>query len=125
MAKRPLDAVIRHIRAMAAERQTGRQNDRELLERFVECQDRAALAALVQRHGPMVRGLCRRLLRHEQDVDDAFQATFLVLLSKGHSIRKHRSVASWLYGVAFRVRRAKAWIFSGCNSHPATGRSNR
>jgi RNA polymerase sigma factor (sigma-70 family) len=103
MAKRPLDAVLRHIRQLAAERQTPRQNDHELLERFVECRDRGALAALVQRHGPMIRGVCRRLLRHEVDVDDAFQATFLVLLQKGRSIRKHGSLASWLYGVAFRT----------------------
>jgi hypothetical protein len=72
MAKRPLDAVVRHIRKMAAER----QNDHELLELFVECRDRSAFAALVQRHGPMVRGVCRRMLRHE--AVKALEKVFLI-----------------------------------------------
>src|SRR5689334_2793761 len=92
MAEQPLDAVIRHIRKMASRPQAGRQNDRELLERFVECQDRAAFAALMQRHGPMVQGVCWRLLRHQSDAEDAFQATFLILLRKARSIRKRRSL---------------------------------
>jgi hypothetical protein len=109
MARQALDAVLQHIRKVAAGSQKGWQDDRELLERFIDRQDRAAFAALMQRHGPMVRGVCWRLLRHEADTDDAFQATFLVMLRKARSIRKRRSLGSWLYGVAFRTAlRARA-----------------
>src|SRR5439155_10275611 len=87
------------------------ESDRDLLTRYLNEQDEEAFAALVRRHGPMVRGVCQRLLDQEADRDDAFQATFLVLLHKANSIRKRRSVGSWLYGVAYRIAlkaRAKA-----------------
>ena len=103
MADRPLDAVIRHIRKVAGGPLNSREGDQELLARFIDHQDGTAFATLVQRHGPMVRRVCWRLLRHESDVDDAFQATFLVLLHKACAIRRRRSLASWLYGVAFRT----------------------
>jgi RNA polymerase sigma factor (sigma-70 family) len=79
--------------------------DGELLERFVHERDDAAFTELVRRHGPMVHGVCRRLLIHAEDVEDAFQATFMVLVRKADSIRKRDSAASWLYGVALRVAR--------------------
>ncbi len=78
-------------------------SDAELLERFVSSQDEAAFAALVVRHGPMVFGICRRLLRHAQDAEDAFQATFLILVRKAASIGKRELLGNWLYGVAMRV----------------------
>jgi RNA polymerase sigma factor (sigma-70 family) len=78
-------------------------SDAELLERFVTNQDEAAFAALMARHGPMVYGVCRRLLRHAQDAEDAFQATFLILVRKAASIGKRELLANWLYGVALRV----------------------
>jgi RNA polymerase sigma factor (sigma-70 family) len=81
----------------------------ELLERFVTRRDEAAFEALVARHGPMVLGVCRRLLRDPNDVDDAFQATFLVLVKKASSVRRCELLGNWLYGVAYRVAfRARA-----------------
>ena len=75
----------------------------ELLERFVNRRDEAAFEALVARHGPMVLGVCRHLLRDPNDVDDAFQATFLVLVKKAKTVRRCELLGNWLYGVAFRV----------------------
>jgi RNA polymerase sigma factor (sigma-70 family) len=76
--------------------------DGELLGRFVDRCDEAALAALVNRHGPMVWGVCRRLLGHH-DAEDAFQATFIVLVKKASSIAHRELVGNWLYGVAHQT----------------------
>jgi RNA polymerase sigma-70 factor (ECF subfamily) len=81
----------------------GGWTDGQLLERFLANHDDAAFRALLQRHGPMVLGVCRRLLRHEQDAEDAFQATFLLLVRKAAAIANRQAVGSWLYGVAYRV----------------------
>ncbi len=75
----------------------------ELLERFVASQDESAFEALIARHGPMVLGVCRRLLRDPNDVDDAFQATFLVLVRKAGTLQQRHLLGNWLYGVAHRV----------------------
>src|SRR5215471_73198 len=77
--------------------------DGQLLARFVTAHDEAAFAMLVRRHGPMILGVCRRVLRHAQDAEDAFQATFLVLARKAGSAVKRESVGSWLYAVAYRT----------------------
>src|SRR5262245_17055223 len=82
---------------------TAAMTDGQLLEQFVRRQDSAAFETLVRRHGPMVLRVCQRLLRDGPDADDAFQATFIVLVRKAQSIIKLESVASWLYGVAYRV----------------------
>ncbi|MBI1917228.1 MAG: sigma-70 family RNA polymerase sigma factor [Planctomycetes bacterium] len=84
---------------------TANLTDRELLDRFLRQQDKTAFAALVQRHGPMVLGLCRRILDHEQDAEDAFQATFLILVRRAGSIANPDLLGSWLYGVAYRTAR--------------------
>src|SRR5262249_55050979 len=76
--------------------------DAELLERFVRRHEEAAFAALVKRHGPMVLSVCRRVLRHSQDAEDAFQATFLVLAEKDHRLRRPELLANWLSGGPYR-----------------------
>src|ERR1700720_1168370 len=98
MAKKPLDSVLQYLRRVAL---TG--DDTRLLERFTRERDEAAFERLVFIHGPMVLGLCRRLLRHEQDAEDAFQATFLTLARKAGTISNRESLGSWLYKVAYRV----------------------
>lgn len=78
-------------------------SDRELLLRFVNQRQEAAFETLVRRHGPMVQGVCRRVLGDAHEAEDAFQATFLVLVRKSDSIRRPELLANWLYGVAFRI----------------------
>jgi RNA polymerase sigma factor (sigma-70 family) len=78
-------------------------SDARLLGRYTSCRDEGAFAALVRRYGKLVRSVCWRVLHHEQDTDDAFQATFLLFASKAASIRESTSVGSWLYGVALRT----------------------
>src|SRR5262245_31748551 len=85
--------------------ETGGLTDGELLGRFVAARDEAAFEALVHRHGPMVFGLCRRLLKNNHDAEDAFQATFLLLARKAASVVKRESVGCWLFGVAQRTAR--------------------
>jgi hypothetical protein len=75
--------------------------DGQLLERFTSNREEAAFTALVRRHGPMVLGVCLRVLRNHHDSEDAFQATFLVLARKAASIRPPEMVGNWLYGVAY------------------------
>ncbi|WP_165251469.1 sigma-70 family RNA polymerase sigma factor, partial [Paludisphaera soli] len=77
--------------------------DGELLARFLAAGDEGAFESILARHGPMVRGVCGRLLRDPHDADDAFQATFLVLARDGGKLRDRERLASWLYGVARRV----------------------
>jgi RNA polymerase sigma factor (sigma-70 family) len=77
--------------------------DGELLERFLAAREEAAFEALLRRHGSMVLGVCRRVLRHEQDAEDAFQATFLVFARKATTIWPRDMVANWLFGVAYRT----------------------
>jgi RNA polymerase sigma factor (sigma-70 family) len=91
-----LDRLFHHGTAIGA-------TEGELLDRFIRSQDEAAFEALMARHGPMVLGICRRLLRDPNDVDDAFQATFLVLVRKAGTLRRRDLLGNWLYGVAHRV----------------------
>jgi RNA polymerase sigma factor (sigma-70 family) len=77
--------------------------DGALLECFVSEGDQSAFEAIIARHGSMVLGVCRRVLRDPHDADDAFQATFLVLVKKARQLRDADRLGPWLYGVANRV----------------------
>jgi RNA polymerase sigma factor (sigma-70 family) len=95
-------------RGMAAE-MLADHSDRQLVESALTGRDQAAFHAIVHRHGPMVYRVCWRVLQHQHDAEDSFQATFLILAQKLHTMRKHASLASWLHGVAHRVAlKAKA-----------------
>jgi RNA polymerase sigma factor (sigma-70 family) len=105
---------LRHLRRTAGIAEAAGLEDSQLLQRFLTSRDEAAFTLLVRRHGAMVLGVCQRLLSNSHDCEDAFQATFLVLLRSASSIRKHESLANWLYGVAHRTAlkartRSKRW----------------
>lgn len=101
--------LIRYLRHTALRQDGAGLTDSELLELYVARGEEAAFEALVRRHGPMVLGVCRRVLRNEADAEDAFQATFLVFVRKAASIRSRNALSSWLYGVAHNTAlKAKA-----------------
>jgi RNA polymerase sigma factor (sigma-70 family) len=103
MAPTPFSPLLRYLRNRLGSAEAGAATDEQLLRRFAGGQEEGAFEALLRRHGPLVWGVCRRVLANEQDAEDAFQATFLVLVCKALSIRKQTSVASWLHGVAHRI----------------------
>src|SRR5260370_16387252 len=100
MATNQLQGVIQTLRGAALPAEKAALTDGQLLENYVRGREETAFAALVRRHGPMVWGVCRRVLRGHQDAEDAFQATFLVLVRKAASVTSKELVANWLYGVA-------------------------
>jgi RNA polymerase sigma factor (sigma-70 family) len=101
MTSRPTGAALPQLRRLLS--RAGLPTDPQLLERFLARRDQAAFAALVRRHGPMVLAVCRRLLADPNDADDAFQATFLVLVRRAASVGRPERLGSWLYGVAYRT----------------------
>ncbi|HYT93179.1 MAG TPA: sigma-70 family RNA polymerase sigma factor [Gemmataceae bacterium] len=108
MTTASLHAVARYVRHLS-EQDTRALSDFQLLDRFTTHQDEAAFTELVRRHGPMVLGVCRRVLNNGHDAEDAFQAAFLVLVRKAASIRQHDAISGWLYRVAYRLAlRARA-----------------
>src|SRR5438045_3789373 len=100
MACNSLGQVVQYLHRTALGRDGGELTDGQLLERYVTRHEEAAIKALVQRHGPMVWGVCRRLLPNHHDAEDAFQATFLVLVRRAASVVPREMVAAWLHGVA-------------------------
>src|SRR5262249_10457309 len=103
MANAPRGAVLRHLRALFGVSPAAEASDARLGEQFAERGEESAFAELLRRHGPMVLGVCRRVLHNEHDAEDAFQATFLLLARRAGGIRKPASVGSWLHGVAQRL----------------------
>ena len=95
--------VVAQLHRLFVERQMQELSDQQLLHFFAQDRSEDAFAALVERHGRLVMGVCRHVLHHAQDAEDAFQATFLVLACKARSIRKQEALASWLHGVAYRM----------------------
>ena len=109
MATSQLTKVMDYLRRAVLAGADVDLTDGQLLECFLNHHDEAAVAALVRRHGPMVWGVCRRVLRSHHDAEDAFQATFLVLIRKAASITPKEAVANWLHGVAHQTaRKARA-----------------
>ena len=117
-----MHAAIRELGTLFNEGAVGMLSDGQLLDRFVERRDASAFEAIVERYGPLVWGVCRRVLRDHHDAEDAFQATFLVLARKAASVMPREKLGNWLYGVAFqtamkaratrakrRVRERPAW----------------
>ncbi len=96
-------SVLGQVRRLAAAHVLGGLGDADLVRRFAGRRDPDAFAALVHRHGPMVWRVCRQLLRHTQDAEDAMQATFLVLARRAGSLARPEALAAWLHGVARRV----------------------
>ncbi|HEY7154125.1 MAG TPA: sigma-70 family RNA polymerase sigma factor [Gemmataceae bacterium] len=97
------DTLLHHLRRVALHALGEQRTDGQLLEHFISRRDETAFEALLRRHGPMVRGVCRRILGDVHDADDAFQATFLVLVRKAASVRPREAVGNFLYGVAYRT----------------------
>src|SRR5215472_15884202 len=103
MPTSPMSEVIRYLRSLLRLPEGAEPTDGQLLECFVSRRESAALEALVRRHAPMVRGVCRRVLQNHHDAEDAFQATFLVLVRKAAVVRPREMVGNWLYGVAHQT----------------------
>ena len=109
MAAVQVSGVVRQLERLFGAGSVTGMNEGQLLDRFVSRRDEAAFEALVARHGPMVMGVCRQFLRDPNDVEDAFQATFLVLVRKAGTLRDTNLLGNWLYGVAYKVAvRARA-----------------
>ncbi len=96
-------AAIRELGTLFNEGAVGMLSDGQLLDRFVERREASAFEAIVERYGPLVWGVCRRVLRDHHDAEDAFQATFLVLARKAASVMPREKLGNWLYGVAFQT----------------------
>ena len=105
MADPRLASIVRHVYKLAALQQTSDASDASLLKQYIRQRDESAFAAFVRRHGPLVWRVCRRLLRHSQDAEEVYQATFLVLARRAARIRKPAALASFLYGVAYLIAR--------------------
>jgi RNA polymerase sigma factor (sigma-70 family) len=106
-----MNRLLQHIRTSLPDSDRGGSTDGQLLDSYIAHRDEASFAALVRRHGPMVWGVCRRLLSGHQDAEDAFQATFLVLVRKATAIVPRSMIGNWLHGVAHQTAlKARAMV---------------
>ena len=103
MSQAKFGTVLRHLRAMVVPKAMKQLSDGQLLQCYLAGKDEGAFTTIVQRHARLVWAVCRNVLGHDEDAEDALQASFLVLATKGASIKKAQSLASWLHGVAFRT----------------------
>ncbi len=103
MSSSTMQSDVRNLRRLLAAQGRQDESDEQLLHAFTDRRDDSAFAVLVRRHGPMVFRVCRRVLGHEHDAEDAFQATFLVLARNAASLRNKTSLASFLHGTAYRT----------------------
>jgi RNA polymerase sigma factor (sigma-70 family) len=117
-ATRPLDGVVGCLRRVVLRQEDAALTDGQLLEQYVRHHDESAFEALLHRHGPMVLGVCRRVLGNEADAEDAFQATFLVLVRRAGSIVPRGLVGNWLYGVAHNTARKARTMRGKRRMHP-------
>src|SRR5262249_27283768 len=103
MTDTPLREFLRHLRDWAGVARGPEVTDRQLLEQYAQQHDDDAFVALVRRHGPLVMGVSSRVLGNSADIEDVFQATFVVLARKAGTLQWHNSVAHWLHAVAYRI----------------------
>jgi len=123
MSRSALAAALRHLRNKLAAQQCNENSDEQLLHAFAAHHDDNAFAILVRRHGPMVLHVCRRVLGHEQDAEDAFQAVFLVLAQSAAKLRKKTSLASFLHGTAYRLALSAKRAAARRRKHESRARS--
>src|SRR5262249_59898583 len=98
-----LATALTRLHTEAASREGERCSDRQLLEAYAAANDQAAFATLVRRHGPMVLGVCRRVLQDVHNAEDAFQAVFFTLPRKAALLHQGEALTGWLHGVSYRV----------------------
>ena len=103
----PTEPLLRYLRRLTASSDHN-ASDADLVARIATQHDETAFTTLLVRHGPMVHGVCRRILRDSNDIEDVFQATFIVFARKAGSLRRPEALASWLYGTARRLASAAA-----------------
>ncbi len=113
MSRSDVLTSVRHLRGLLAAQRSQDDSDEQLLHAFAERRDDLAFTTLVRRHGPMVLGVCRRVLGHEQDAEDVFQATFVVLARRAATLRDKTTLAGFLYGTAHHL---------ACKAKRAAGR---
>lgn len=101
-----LNQVVRQLRKLVGGESVAEESDTDLLRRFAGDRDEAAFAALVERHGPLVLGVCRRVLNDSRRAEEAFQATFVVLARQAGSLGRREVLASWLYRIAYQIAAA-------------------
>src|SRR5262245_26802344 len=124
MVRGTLGFLLYHLQSHVDPALADNVSDGDLLDRFVRLRDEAAFELLALRHGPMVLRLCQRLLNRPDDVDDAFQATFLTLVRKASAIGKKEALAGWLYTVAYRTAcRARTRVAASSNQDEVLNRA--